>query len=284
MDFLKNSLLIAWLILFLISPLYAADLFYDTGDDDTANERNLTYHIGDNIDLITTKRIFYEKPKIVISAIYPQLDSFMNTELAEQFNQLVNDIIQFEIADFKYKVVAQQNVQAMMPRANIKNNLFIDYNASYIQSGNENLLSVRFSLQGTISGLAHPFHYHRVLNYNLSTNQILGLSDLFNPDVDYLTFLANYAQAGLSKHSSKTIIAEGAPKSENFKNWNLKPNGLQITFDEFHTAARDLGTQSIIIPYGSLRPISFQASPIQSCVERPTRCRRNNLLINGFVD
>lgn len=282
MDLLKYVLFMTCLFLFSISPSHADDLFYDSGEDDS-NERNLTYHIGDSIDLITTKRIFYEKPKIVISAIYPRIDGFLNADIADQFNQLVTDIIQFEVADFKYKVIGQKHVQAMMPPTKVKNNLFIDYNASYIQSGNENLLSIRFSLQGTISGIA-PFHYHRVLNYNLSTNQLLGLSDLFNPEIDYLTFLANYAQTALSRHSSKTIISEGAARSEDFKNWNLKPNGLQFTFDELQSAPKDLGTQNIIIPYSSLKPISFHESPIHSCVERPTKCRRNPLLINGFVD
>ncbi|HEX4045792.1 MAG TPA: RsiV family protein, partial [Gammaproteobacteria bacterium] len=134
---------------------------------------------------------------------------------------------------------------------------------------------------------AHPYHHHFVLNYDLKNNQPLELGMLFNPNADYLTVLSTYTQMTLSNRHlpDKEMIAAGtAPKPENFRNWNIKPNGLLITFDEYQVAPYVNGTQTVLVPYSFLKSILNPTSPVTACVIHKKQCSRSNLLTGGFID
>ena len=130
-----------------------------------------------------------------------------------------------------------------MEKKSITNTLYIDYNTSYIKSNHDHIISIRFSVQANISGLKTPYHGHVALNYDLDKSQQIELSDLFLPDSDYLNVLSQYATYNLSKRFSDKNIAAGyiPAQAENFQVWNIKPNGLLITFSENQIASNAIG-------------------------------------------
>ena len=167
-----------------------------------------------------------------------------------------------------------------------KNNLYLDYAASVITSGDHHLISLRFSIQSYIAGMAHPTHHHRVINYDLDAGDVIELNDLFQANVDYLNVISHYVSQVLSRHlSNQAMLTIGiAPQAENFKNWNIKPNGILFTFDEYQVAPYAEGMQTVLVPYAILKPLMSADSPLLNCVRHPKRCRNSNLLTGGFID
>ena len=197
----------------------------------------------------------------------------------------MKETVNNEIDDFKNQVKQSQEFQKNLPKNLRKNTLNIDFNASALTGGNDHILSIRLSMQAYIGGMAHPSLKHVVINYNLDTNQKMELSDLFTPESDYLSVLAEYASDLLARRlMDKQMLMEGTrPNPENYKNWNLKPTGLLITFDETQVAPYVNGTQTVLIPYAKLKKIISPQSILAQCIRRKN-CVRNHLLTGGFID
>ena len=150
-----------------------------------------------------TVSVQYDKPRIVVKAVYPVISSDTQDENIDSFNQLVADIIRDEIAHFREKVIANQSAQTNTPHEKIKNDLAIDFNTAVIKTEGDPIISIRFTIQGRISGVAHPYHIHHVLNYDLYNGQEIQLVDLFKPDY-YLTMISSYSRNVLNRLKIKT--------------------------------------------------------------------------------
>lgn len=125
------------------------------------------------------------------------------------------------------------------------------------------LVSLQFGITGYSAGAAHPYHYTRTFNYQLSTGQELTLDQLFLPGADYLKVIADYCRAELQQRLGDAFFAEGAdPKPENYHNWNLSSQGLIITFDEYQVAPYAAGPQTIAIPYTVLEGVVDPQGPV----------------------
>lgn len=277
------SIILLSFILLSTSVLWAEETF----SDGPANDDKETIHVYDGINL-TNKTDFSYARSTLIKSIYPELNDLDDDSNAGVvgFNEIVVGIIKQNVADFKNKVKENQaSLDDHSPLVN-KNTMTVDFNTSVIKAGKTHLISVRFSMQGLISGMTHPYHEHDVLNYDLTNNTELKLADLFNPDADYLTCLSNYARENLKKHLAvKNLIDEGtSPKPENFAVWNLKSNGILFTFEESQVAPYIYGAQTILIPYSALKEIISPDSPIIACTKSKRGCSSNHLLTGGFID
>lgn len=260
----------------------------DLADDNSASDDMQYYHIYDDIDLVSTLKIEYAKPRIVIKKVYPQLqgDNENENEITTKFNNLIIEAMQKEIDTYKNQLMSRIAVQQKIPKTEIKNEFYVDYDSSTLYSGHNRIISVRLSFSGVIAGLAHPYHYHRVLNFNLDTGNVIQLSDLFKPEENYLSTLSNYTSHFLLKRlpNKEMILAGTKPTPENYQNWNLKPHGIVLTFDEYQVAPYVEGAQTVLIPYSALKTILSSESPIASCITHRSRCTSNNLLTGGFMD
>lgn len=273
--------------LLLSSPVFASD----SADDSTGRDDSQVYHVYGNVDLVSSMKFQYgSKPTFFVKYVYPQLeidsDSTSQSESEDTFNGLVMTLIQKEIAAFKQQVIQNQGRAQASALALQKNKLYIDYDTSVIKADDNYLISIRFSMQAFIAGMAHPLHYHRVINFNLDTNEALTLEDVFQPGSDYLDLLSKYSRFLLSRRlSEKQFISDGAtPTPEHFKSWNIKPNGLLITFDESQVAPYIYGAQTVLIPYSVLKPLIASDSPIADCIRHRRSCAHSNLLTGGFID
>lgn len=292
MKYFFNFILFSFIgLLSLCTPIYADDID-DNNDggsaaaDSTGRDDTQVYHVYDGVDLISVIKIEYGKPRIVVKAVYPQLESGGMSAGIDGFNKAVLDIVQEEVSAYTEKVVENKSAQQQLPKEKIKNDLYIDYATAAMRSGKNHILSIRFSIQDNIAGMAHPTHHHRVLNYDLDENEKIELPDLFIPNADYLDVLSNYTGSALFRRlPNKRMVSEGTqPMPENFKIWNVKSNGLLITFEETQVAPYINGAQTVLVPYSVLKNIMAADSPIIACVNNRKRCGYNNLLTGGFID
>lgn len=272
------------IVLVIFCGLCTAPTFAE--DEDSGMEESTTFHVYDDVDLVSTLKFEYGVPRIVIKSVYPQLASETEHGGIYRFNEIAMEIVKSEIANFRSKVKENSALQKKFPKKEISNNLYIDYNTSYLKSKGDHIISIRISAQGYISGLPHPYHRYQVFNYNLDKAQQIELSDLFLPQSNYLEILSNYVSRALSQRLKDTqrIAIGTAPTNENFSNWNIKTNGLIFTFRESQVAPYMYGTQIVLVPYTAIAEILSPESPIADCIEHKTRCLNNNLLTGGFID
>lgn len=282
--------ILKFIIIFILTNFLTFTTAFADPDPMRSNEEDKVQHISANIDLASgVKRYERAKLKIVAKAIYPEL--YGDDDLSESvdyFNQLVLDFIQEEFEKFKNRVIEDQaNIKNIPKEFQQNNSLDIDYNASVIVPNNKPLISIRFSMEGYLSGMAHPYHYHRVLNYDLEAGKKIELNELFEPDANYLEVIATYCRKELNKKFSdiQQMVIEGtAPTPGNYKNWNIQPSGLFITFDEYQVAPYSAGTQSVLVPYSVLKQIVSEDSVIAVCVNKPKKCNQGKILTGGFID
>lgn len=279
-------------IAFLLSQLFCVALagVYDNGDeyDDPPKIKTPVYAITEGIDLVSTKKLEYGKPRIVIRSVYPKLENneAENDENITNFNQLIEIILKEAIDDYTNLVQDEQDFQKNLPRKQVRNSLYTDYDTSVIKLKRNRIISLRFTIQGHIAGVKGAYRAHKVLNYNMDEDSIIQLSDLFVDGSDYLNILSKYTSEHLSKHlSNRNMIYQGTtPTLNHFKNWNIKANGLLITFDENEVAPSIYGTQTVLVPFRVLKEVIAHDSPIFDCVKNKYRCARGSILTGGFID
>jgi hypothetical protein len=245
-----------------------------------------SYRIYGDVNLLPTTRMLYSKPRAVVKIVYPKIESATEDENIDDFNSIVTELTNELADDFKKQVADLKDVQANIPKSELHNNLTVDFDSSTVNANEAPIISVRFSAQGYVAGNAHPYHTYRVLNYDLDGGETIELADLFKADSNYLEVLSEYSRHVLSrKLSDRQMMREGTePKPENFKNWNIKPYGLMITFNEYQVAPYVNGPQTVLIPYSAIKSLLASDTALDDCLKHPKKCFRNRLLTGGFID
>lgn len=262
----------------LVTPVFA---------DNDEIDRSPVFHVVRDIDLIPTTKLEYDRPRIVIKAIVPKLVSPEEETSIDDYNTQVLEIIDEEANAFREEVNSHADYQETLAKADIKNDVIIDFDSALLNAGKENIIiSLRFAVHGVISGMPRSYRKHRVLNYNFETGNVIGLSDLFIPESNYLDIIADSARNQLAKKlQDKSRISFGsAPTVENYSNWNLTPAGLRITFDRDQVAPSIYGSQTITIPYAQLAEVIDPESLLAKCLKHKRTCFTKHINTGGFID
>lgn len=284
------------LLIVILTVLLAGNAHSLTREDSPVDNKS-TYHISDNVDLVTTTDMQYGSKKMTIKLVYPRLansddsaddnniDMNDSSSKINAFNEQVTRVINEEIARFKEQVASQDSVQSAMNKDKIKNRLTIDFSSAVINLDEQPILSIRFVAQGYISGMKKPFRRYRSLNFDFGEGRELRLSDLFKSDSDYLTTIADYANKELGKKlRGYTPSNSMAPSDDQFANWNINLNGIRITFDPDTIAPASYGSQTILIPYSKFKDIFNSESSFGQCMQHRKHCLGEHLLTGGFID
>jgi hypothetical protein len=197
-------------------------------------------------------------PKLTIETRFPVIEG--STNAAETaFNQQVDALVAQETSSFKTD--ATENARQSPPMANdTGSGIRIDYT---ITAASGRLVSVLFDVSIYMAGAAHPNQHFVTLTYDLAGNKRLTLADLFKPGVDYLPIVANRCIETL-KQRGKTpedVESGASAKPENYRNWNISPQGLEIAFDPYQVASYAEGPQRVVIPIEALKNIIDPAGP-----------------------
>lgn len=196
-----------------------------------------------------------QNPAFTITSQTPQLSGSNDPRVAV-FNQRLSDLVSKEV-----DVWRQSFLQNTAPTVNNGSSLDVTYT---LISQLADLWSFKFDFSFYSDGAAHPGLNSATLNYDLRQGKELALSDLFLPNSNYLDVIAKYCLAELSKQPffDNSFSSGAEPTLENYRNWNITPGGLMITFDEYQVAPYAAGPQKVIIPYSQLQAIINPQGPL----------------------
>ncbi|HUI88893.1 MAG TPA: DUF3298 domain-containing protein [Anaerolineales bacterium] len=180
---------------------------------------------------------------------------------AVAFTAEMNRFVQGLIADFK------KNMASLGPPP-IQATSSFDVRYQVI-SPPGNILSIKYQTEGYVAGMAHPYHSNYTFNYDLEAGKDIALNNLFLPNTDYLGALSKYcaAQLGTRDIDFKDFSQGADPTADNYKNWNIAPDGLMITFDEYQVAAYVAGPQVVTVPYSELKNLIDPKGPLASFIK-----------------
>lgn len=203
----------------------------------------------------------------IIDANFPLLNGTLNPT-DKQFNQIVVDLINKEMNDFKKDAIQFNEMSKNgSPTIDLNSSLNIEYFTNVIQANNNTFISARFSINQYLLGAAHPNESYRVLNYNVNTGKTLALADLFTPNAAYEKTLTSYCLKTLSARL-KRPANEISPMIK-FDNWNIRADGLLFSFDDFPNAMAD---QTVIVPYSVIRNMLAKNSGLYVCAMNVGSC------------
>ncbi len=196
-----------------------------------------------------------QTPPFTITSETPQLAGSDDPRVTA-FNQRLDDLVSKEV-----DVWRQSFLQNTAPTMNNGSTLNVKYT---LLSQIDDLWSFKFDFAFYSDGAAHPGLNSTTLNYDLAQGKELALADLFLPNSDYLGAISRYCITELSKQPFfDGPFSEGAqPQPENYRNWNITPAGLMITFDEYQVAPYAAGPQTITVPYSELNGLINPTGPL----------------------
>lgn len=178
---------------------------------------------------------------------------------ADAFNQTVETLVQTEKSSFLSMVEENLEFQAEHPQTFGYNSLHLEYYPTATEHG---IVSIHFTASIYIAGGAHPFSYTIPLNYELATGRTLQLENLFLPDSDYLGVLSTQSIQIISENGYMDWPEGAAPTSENYRNWNVTPDGILISFDPYQIAPYAVGPQQALVPYAALESMIDRDGPL----------------------
>lgn len=201
-----------------------------------------------------------ESPEFHIEARWPYLE-WGSDPRAAAFNQAAETLAADEIRAFKQGV-------SDLPAEPVFQESSSFFSMDFVPTSSENgILAVLFQITFYSAGAAHPGHYSVALNYDLRSGEEIHLEDLFEPGAGYLEALSEYC---ISDLTSRGVLAweEGAlPESNNYRVWNITPDGLRITFDEYQVASYAAGPQTVLVPYSALDALLRAGGPLSDYLQ-----------------
>ena len=200
-----------------------------------------------------------QSPDHKITAQTPTLNGSDDPRV-QTFNKETGDFVQGLIADYKKNLAA-------MGTPPLAATSYFDVRYALV-SPPGNILSLKYQTEGYIAGMAHPYHQIYSFTYDLEAGRDIALGDLFLPNSNYLQTISTYCAAQLSTRDIdfKDFSGGADPTADHYKNWNITPDGLMITFDEYQVAAYVAGPQTVTVPYGELKSLTDPDGPLEPFV------------------
>lgn len=218
-----------------------------------------------------------QKPKffININIEYPKLKN-AKTSPEIRFNQYVKKQVGEQIADFTNFLVDKEKEVTSKIRREYEINL--DYKIEYVSDG---FISALMNWNGYTGGMNYDV-FPSTINYDLNKGKVIGLSELFEPESNYLEKLSEVSLERLKRTCLRCPCKDGtgsgrplpegvindvneggmfnlseavSAKAENFGNWSITTEGLKITFHEYQVGPGCIGIVDIVIPFSDLQPI-----------------------------
>lgn len=187
-----------------------------------------------------------QTPPFTIKSQIPQLAGSDDPRVTA-FNQRLDELVTNEVNTWR-----ESFLQNTGP--SVSSGSFLETTYTLVSQIGE-LWSLKFDFHFYSAGAAHPGSYSITLNYDLDQGRELKLSDLFVANSNYLEVISNHCIAELSKQPFfDAAFTTGAdPTPENYRNWNITPDGVLITFDTYQVAPGAAGPQQVLVPYAELQ-------------------------------
>lgn len=236
--------LISFLLLLAI-PIHAA------AQDDTrcSNDESISYlwQIQDE-DCVFEQAISFD-----INIVYPTEIAnydFARTAVEEYFNEKRSEFWQFaNEMDFTFGFLNPWSLN-------------IGYEVFH---HSESIMSLQFS-ESVYTGGAHPNLLFKTFTFNLETQQVLGIEDIFQPELSPLTILYPLVQSDLEAQMQEMFgddievgidwIADGTGEDPyNYRNFVLTEESLIFYFEPYQVAAYAAGSFTVEIPLANIQNV-----------------------------
>lgn len=178
---------------------------------------------------------------------YPQVSS--DKPEARRFNRWIKDKVLGYAKEFKTLADAEQR------RKHKKRPLLWGLNLSYVvYYSNENLVSLRLTHSLMEAGQMHPIAYYETINFDLKKGRPLRARDIFKRG--YLNKFSTYSRKHLMDHYvnlHEDEVKRGTePRISSFANWNLVPDGVLLSFEDYQVGAHSFGQPEFVVPFTAL--------------------------------
>lgn len=206
--------------------------------------------------MMKTFKQYWQTPTTTVTVSYPIMNYPGQTDLAEAFNAVVLDMVNFEAENFL------RNMAALAPSDYFGDGYDIDVSAMP-KFGSRDFVSIMITISAYYGGV-HPDTTSYNFNFDLAHSKELRVSDLFIPKSNYLSALSKYGREILMSQWSDEdkelldldLVQQGtAPELENFHTVIPDDYGLTITFDAYDVDAYAGGPHEVTIPYARLKGI-----------------------------
>ncbi len=199
-------------------------------------------------------KLHYKGQVTVNYAINVPVPTFSKDSPYATFNQDIQSELMNHISQYFGSVVAN-NIAYSEPTPPT---LTITGKPQLFQS--KHYVSIRFNLSSYVSHAAHPSNDIYTLTYEPQHYMALSLQDLFsqkNNSSSYLIWLSQQCRHLLQSNEyidKDTMLAGTTPDLANFRNWNLTPKGLLISFVDGQVGPHAIGQPTVLIPLAALLP------------------------------
>jgi len=186
-----------------------------------------------------------QSPLYTVDGQEPVLKGMADSRV-EQFNQQVTGIIEPVISKFKQDV-ATWSASRSTPNGS---SLRINFEQ---RSPPGTVISLVLKFSTFFGGAAYPNGAVQTVNYDLQRGKSLALAELFLPGTPYLDILSAYCQEELARRGMSVSKSVTAPREDNYRNWALTAEGVEITFDESQGVPHVLGSPAVLVHYDRLQ-------------------------------
>ena len=126
-----------------------------------------------------------------------------------------------------------------------------------IYFSNRQLITFRLTHRVMAAGQMHPINYYETINYDLPKHRPLIARDVFRRG--YLKVFSTYSRIYLREtyeiSNDDWFNGGTAARRRNFGNWNLVPDGVLISFEDYQVSSHNFGQPELIVPYSRLRRV-----------------------------
>jgi hypothetical protein len=195
----------------------------------------------------TTPRSF-EKDGYDLDASYPQLES---KELeARRFNKWIKRKVLGYVHEFRTLADAEQR-----RKAKAKPQLWGLRLYYVIYYSTPRLISLRLTHEVMEAGQMHPIAYYETISFDLQNGRQLRAKDVFKRG--YLKQLSTYSRKYLTDHyeivNDSWLQGGTEPKLDNFRNWNIVPDGVLLSFEDYQVSSHSFGQPEFVVPFTALK-------------------------------
>jgi Protein of unknown function (DUF3298) len=186
-------------------------------------------------------------------ANYPQL-TVLTTEAARRFNRHIEDLITARIADVRRQ--GRRLIREIQRKGEPERTVGGLTTTYAILFASPDFISIIFT--HSYEWTFHPIASFESVNYDLKAGRPLLLRDIFKPGAKYLPALSKASRAKLVESLELSGVDSWmergtAPAGKNFEAWNITPEGIIISFEDYQVGPYAMGAPSVTIPFTDLR-------------------------------
>jgi uncharacterized protein DUF3298 len=190
----------------------------------------------------------FEKDGYGLEAKYPQLES--DEREVRRFNKWIKKKVLGYVHEFKTLADAEQR-----RKAKIKPQLWALSLSYDIYYSTPRLVSLRLTHEVMEAGQMHPIAYYETINFDLKRGRQLRAKDVFKRG--YLKQLSNYSRKYLVDHydipDQRWLDRGTEGKVDNFVNWNIVPEGVLLSFEDYQVSSHSFGQPEFVVPFSALQ-------------------------------